>query len=114
MLLTMRQRDIYDFIRLYWERQRISPTIREISDHFSGLSQATVHQHLDALQAKGLIRKAHNRVRSIALLAVEPDAVAVPCEANGYRIPQGARFVPVESLDGLFAVWLRRRGVATV
>jgi DNA-binding transcriptional ArsR family regulator len=59
MLLTLRRRDIYEFIREYWGLERFSSTIREISEHLGGLPQATVHEHLDALQAKGLIRKTH-------------------------------------------------------
>jgi repressor LexA len=65
MALTRRQREIYDFIREFVEEHGYSPSLEEIGAHFDLASVATVHKHVQHLVAKGFLRKAWNRSRSL-------------------------------------------------
>lgn len=65
MALTRRQREIYDYIREFVAERGYSPSLEEIGAHFGLSSVATVHKHVSHLVAKGLLRKAWNRSRSL-------------------------------------------------
>jgi repressor LexA len=66
--LYKRQRQIVDFIAQYIERNGYSPTLSEIADAINVSSLATVHEHLQALIKKKIIRKYEGAVRGIELL----------------------------------------------
>ena len=79
MHLTKRQKEIFDFIRSYIERDGYAPSLEEIGTEFGLSSVATVHKHVQNLVEKGLLRKAWNRSRSIELVEDEaPSAVEIP------------------------------------
>src|SRR5258707_10948654 len=61
--LTERQRDILQFIRDFQKERGVTPTHREICDHFGFSSYGTVYKHLSLLQKKGLIRRDWNQKR---------------------------------------------------
>ena len=63
--LTKRQKHIYDYIRSYIEREGYAPSLEEIGAEFGLSSVATVHKHVHNLTAKGMLKKAWNRIRSI-------------------------------------------------
>ena len=65
MALTRRQREIYDFICEFVESNGYSPSLEEIGSRFGLASVATVHKHVQHLVAKGFLRKAWNRSRSL-------------------------------------------------
>lgn len=65
MALTRRQRQVYDFICQFVEANGYSPSLEEIGAHFELASVATVHKHIQHLVAKGFLRKAWNRSRSL-------------------------------------------------
>jgi len=66
--LYKRQRQIVDFIAQYLQKNGYSPTLREIADSIGVSSLATVHEHLQALQRKKVIRKHEGSVRGIELI----------------------------------------------
>jgi len=66
--LYKRQRQIVDFIAQYIQKNGYSPTLQEIADALGVSSLATVHEHLQALQRKKVIRKFEGAVRGIELL----------------------------------------------
>ena len=79
MHLTKRQKEIFDFVRAYIERDGYAPSLEEIGAHFGLSSVATVHKHVQNLVEKGLLRKAWNRSRSIELVEAEaPTAAQIP------------------------------------
>ena len=63
--MTRRQREILDFIEAFREREGISPTHREICEHFGFSSYGTVHKHLKLLREKGLLEREKHRRRGI-------------------------------------------------
>lgn len=66
--LYRRQKQILDFIKQYISKYGYSPTLGEIAESIGVSSLATVHEHLQALITKGLIRKFEGAVRGIELL----------------------------------------------
>lgn len=66
--LYKRQRQIVDFIAQYIQKNSYSPTLKEIADAIGVSSLATVHEHLQTLERKKVIRKQDGKVRSIELV----------------------------------------------
>jgi len=70
--LTDRQRQVLEFIKAETQRQGFPPTVRDIG-HAVGLSSSsTVHAHLAAPEAKGLIRRDPSKPRALEGLARDP------------------------------------------
>jgi repressor LexA len=66
--LTDRQRQVLEFIKSETMRQGFPPTVRDIG-HAVGLSSSsTVHAHLAALEAKGLIRRDPSKPRALEVV----------------------------------------------
>ena len=80
MALTRRQREIYDFVCSFITEHGYSPSLEEIGARFGLASVATVHKHVAQLVAKGWLRKAWNRSRSLEPAGVEPgrDMLSLP------------------------------------
>lgn len=66
--LYRRQKQILDFIRQYIEKYGYSPTLGEIAESIGVSSLATVHEHLQALVQKGVIKRFEGAVRGIELI----------------------------------------------
>lgn len=66
--LYKRQKQILDFIKQYIDKYGYSPTLAEIAVSIGVSSLATVHEHLQALVAKGVIKKFEGAVRGIEVL----------------------------------------------
>ena len=65
--LTLRQREVFDFIEKYISEVGYSPTIREIGKAF-GFSEKAAFDHVNALVRKGMIERREDYVpRSIKL-----------------------------------------------
>jgi repressor LexA len=80
MHLTRRQKEIFDYICGYLEREGYAPSLEEIGEQFGLSSVATVHKHVQNLVEKGLLRKAWNRSRSIEVVdhSQSESSVVVP------------------------------------
>ncbi len=80
MHLTKRQKEIFDYICAYLEKEGYAPSLEEIGEEFGLSSVATVHKHVQNLVEKGLLRKAWNRSRSIEVVdrSATPESVEVP------------------------------------
>src|SRR3954470_19483050 len=68
MAITKRQRQVYDFLQDFIQRNGYSPSFEEIGDGLGLSSLATVHKHITNLEKKGLLRRDYNRSRSIDVL----------------------------------------------
>jgi repressor LexA len=66
--LYRRQRQIIEFIGQYIQKFGTSPTLQEIADALGVSSLATVHEHLQTLVKKGVIKRFEGAVRGIELL----------------------------------------------
>ncbi len=61
--LYRRQKQILDFIKQYIDKYTYSPTLGEIAESIGVSSLATIHEHLQALVKKGVIKKFEGAVR---------------------------------------------------
>lgn len=68
MAITKRQRQVYDFIHGFVQKNGYSPSFEEIGNGMGLSSLATVHKHVTNLEKKGLLTRDYNRSRSIDLL----------------------------------------------
>jgi len=66
--LYNRQRQIVDYIAQYIQKNGFSPTLKEIAGSIQVSSLATVHEHLQALERKNVIKKHEGTVRGIELV----------------------------------------------
>jgi len=67
--MSVRQKEIYDFIVKYHEENSISPSIRDISVKM-GMGDSTVAAHLNALKKKGYITQMDRIPRSIKIIPI--------------------------------------------
>ena len=58
--LTKKQKQILDFITQFIQSYDYAPSYREIAEHFGLSSTATIHEHVMALEDKGLITSSHS------------------------------------------------------
>src|SRR5579885_268873 len=68
MAITKRQRELYDFISEFVQKNQYSPSYEEICAGMGLSSLATVHKHVSNLEKQGLLTRDYNRSRSIDLL----------------------------------------------
>ncbi len=66
--LYRRQRQILQFIKDYIDKYSYSPTLAEIAEAIGVSSLATVHEHIQTLAKKGVIKKFEGSVRGIEVL----------------------------------------------
>jgi repressor LexA len=70
MALTRRQKQVFDFLVTFINRQGYSPSFEEIGAGLELSSLATVHKHLQTLEKKGFIRRGYNQSRSVEVVAI--------------------------------------------
>lgn len=103
--LYRRQKQILNFIRDYIEKYGYSPTLGEIAEAMGVSSLATVHEHIQTLIAKGVIRKYEGSVRGIEVI---DQKIAVPI--RGIELPvlgyiaAGQPIMPYTDPDATIAV----------
>ncbi len=96
-----KQKQILDYISQYIQLNGTSPTLQEIANAMSLSSLATVHEHLQALVKKGLIRRFEGAVRGIEILDEKINAALLGIELPlvGY-IAAGK---PIEAIENPLA-----------
>lgn len=67
-ILTKKQGEILDFIKVYVANHGYPPTVREIAKKLKVNSPATIHSHLNKLSEKKYIKKDDSKNRAIELL----------------------------------------------
>lgn len=65
MALTRRQKELMDFVVKFVSDQGYSPSYEEIASGMGLASLATVHKHIQALEAKNYLRRNYNHSRSL-------------------------------------------------
>jgi repressor LexA len=67
MALTRRQKEVMDFLSRFIEKHGYSPSYEEIASGLGLASLATVHKHVQALEAKQYLRRSYNHSRSLEI-----------------------------------------------
>lgn len=100
MILTRRQKEIWDYLDDYIASHGYAPTLEEIGAHFELSSLATVHKHLTNLERKGLIARKWNLSRAIEITPPQKAAKAIELPLLG-RVAAGAPIEAIETNDAL-------------
>jgi repressor LexA len=95
MILTKRQKQLFDYIDGYIARHGFAPTLEEIGEQFRLSSLATVHKHLTNLEQKNLITRKPNLSRAIEVVPQQRRRRAVELPLLG-RVAAGQ---PIEALE---------------
>jgi repressor LexA len=74
---TSRER-IFNFIRIFRQKNGYSPTVREIGQSCGIKSSSVVQYHLNHLEKAGLLTKGKEKFRSLTIVGEGQDAAAVP------------------------------------
>lgn len=95
--LYKKQKQILDFISQYIQINGYSPTLQEIADSMNLSSLATVHEHLQALERKNIIKRYEGAVRGIEIVdsSVNSSLNAIELPLIGY-IAAGE---PIEAIE---------------
>lgn len=95
--LYKKQKQILDFISQYIQINGYSPTLQEIADSMGLSSLATVHEHLQALERKNIIKRYEGAVRGIEIVdnSVNANLSAIELPLIGY-IAAGE---PIEAIE---------------
>jgi repressor LexA len=103
--LYKRQRQIVDFISQFIQKNGYSPTLQEIADAINVSSLATVHEHLQSLIKKKIIRKYEGAIRGIELIekAVANNLAVVELPILGF-IAAGKPIQPYTDPDATMKV----------
>lgn len=82
LILYKKQMELLEFLKQYMEMYGAAPTLRQIAEALNVSSLATVHEHLIALENKGVIKRTKGASRSIEFTDSEvnanPQGVTVP------------------------------------
>ena len=104
MALTKRQKDVLDFIADFVEENGYSPSYEELAQGLKLASLATVHKHIQALEARNYLRRLFNQSRS---LEVSPKYVQERRRSRqstrAAEVPLAGRIAagsPVEAIEG--------------
>jgi repressor LexA len=100
MILTRRQKEVWDYLENYIATHGYAPTLEEIGAHFGLSSLATVHKHLSNLERKGVINRKWNLSRAIEIAPPQKTAQAVELPLLG-RVAAGLPLEAVETADTL-------------
>lgn len=100
--LTERQTKILDYIRYVTRIRNYPPSVREIGEAVGLSSSSTVHNHLNQLERRGLIRRDPSKSRTVQLVhdvAVDTqrrNAISVPIVGN---VAAGAPILAEQNIE---------------
>jgi len=100
--LTDRQHKILDYIRYVTKVRNYPPSVREIGEAVGLSSSSTVHNHLNQLERRGLIRRDPSKSRTVQLVQDEEldkqrrNAISVPVIGN---VAAGAPILAEQNIE---------------
>ena len=100
--LTERQTKILDYIRSVTKSRNYPPSVREIGENVGLSSSSTVHNHLNQLERRGLIKRDPSKSRTVQLVQDQEadqqrrNAVSVPIIGN---VAAGAPILAEQNIE---------------
>lgn len=73
-ILYKKQKQILLFLKEYMQSTGVAPTLRELADAMGVKSLATVHEHLQTLEKKGLVKRKNRDTRHLEIVDTEINA----------------------------------------
>ena len=97
---TERQRRILEVIRAFTVEHGYPPSVREIGERVGLSSSSTIHAHLKALEARGLISRDPTKPRALRSAGM-PEALVVPVLG---RVAAGVPITAQQDVEGEFVL----------
>ncbi len=97
--LTKRQRQILEYIRTCIQENQCPPSVREIGNAIGLSSPSTVHAHLNALEAKGYIKRASSKSRAMSVTSKGSHSDIAKGEEETSTQPESS---PVGAVSGTY------------
>jgi repressor LexA len=82
MELTLRQKEIFDFVRSFIKERGYPPSVREIGEHFNIYPRAAF-DHLKALEKKGYLKRRSSMSRGLEVLVFQEGEPYGPYQRAG-------------------------------
>ncbi|MEY2492054.1 MAG: repressor LexA [Verrucomicrobiota bacterium] len=96
-MLTDRQKRVLDFIQAEQREKGITPSTREIQDHFGFASQTSVMQYISTLERKGFLDRRARKARSLITPLQKVRITDIPIYG---QIPAGMATLAEQSILG--------------
>lgn len=96
-MLTDRQRDVLEFIQAEQREKGLTPSTREIQQHFGFASQTSVMQYLDALARKGFVDRQARKARALITPVQKVRITDIPIYG---QIPAGMATLTEQTIEG--------------
>lgn len=96
-MLTDRQRNVLDFIQHEQREKGLTPSTREIQNHFGFASQTSVMQYIAALERKGFINRQARKARALITPLQKVRITDIPIYG---QIPAGMAAMTEENIEG--------------
>src|SRR2546426_11396095 len=96
-MLTDRQKNVLDFIQNEQREKGITPSTREIQNHFGFASQTSVMQYIAALERKGFVDRHARKARALITPATKVRITDVPIYG---QIPAGMSALTEQTIEG--------------
>src|ERR1700720_3925643 len=100
-MLTDRQKEVLDFIQSEQREKGISPSTREIQNHFGFASQTSVMQYIDALARKGFLDRHARKARALITPIQKVRITDIPIYG---QIPAGMATLTEQTIEGHVAL----------
>ena len=96
-MLTDRQRDVLGFIQREQRERGVTPSTREIQQHFKLASQTSVMQYIAALERKGFLDRQARKARSLVTSMQKVRITDIPIYG---QIPAGMAVLTEQTVEG--------------
>jgi repressor LexA len=96
-MLTPRQRTVLEFIQSEQRQHGLTPSTREIQQHFGFASQTSVMQYIGALERKGFLQRHARKARSLVTAIRKTRVIDIPIYGE---IPAGMATLAEQQIEG--------------
>lgn len=96
-MLTDRQRDVLEFIQTEQREKGMTPSTREIQQHFGFASQTSVMQYLGVLERKGFLDRHARKARALITPVQKVRITDIPIYG---QIPAGMSTLTEQTIEG--------------
>jgi repressor LexA len=103
-MLTDRQRDVLEHIQSEQREKGVTPSTREIQQHFGFASQTSVMQYLDALERKGFLDRHARKARALITPVQKVRITDIPIYG---QIPAGMAGLTEQTIEGHVSLDMR-------
>src|SRR6266550_4302364 len=107
-MLTERQRSVLDFIQREQRDTGITPSTREIQNHFGFASQTSVMQYIATLERKGFLNRHARKARALITPAMKVRITDIPIYG---QIPAGMSALTEQTVEGHVSLDMRSANV---